>query len=233
MRAKKWSVGAALMDRWFTASPNSQPESATPDTSTVRMDTWVLTFGRAREVYETMCREKVWMNAPAQQSLKLVLRRKRLLGPTVSPFGSLNLPGPMVHADQINFRVVGAGMHVYIDPLDDMYAALGRFAIYCVAQGRVVPLPDKNGIVKSHNVEISAAGFYVRDSYDFNGDQPLGFWNFDTGDVRKTPWFGYDEVSNKSFRDWRDKNKKGGDFYVFSDIKTVNLTPPQSFTVNE
>lgn len=228
MRAKGWNNGAALMDEWFAGAPNDKPDQGSPDTTTIKMDQWVLTFARAKEVFDAMVREKVWMNDAAKQALKLVLRRKGLLGPVISRFGNLSAPAAMVHPDQINFRVVGAGMAVYLAPLDDMYAALGRFAIYCAAQGQVSPLGPKQ-----HQISIDGVGFYVRDSYDFNGDQDLGHWNFSTGDVGKLPSFGSDNVTNQNFRDWRTRNKKGGDFFVFSDIKILRMTPPQTFTVNE
>jgi hypothetical protein len=79
-------------------------------------------------------------------------------------------------------------------------------------------------------ITIRRVGTYIYDKYDFEGDQPLGYWNFKTGDVTKDPiaW-GYTKVSNSDFRAWRDKNKKGGDFWVYSDIKINNLTPPVSF----
>ena len=34
------------------------------------------------------------------------------------------------------------------------------------------------------------------------------------------PFDDYVDVTNKTFRDWRDNNNCGGDFLVFSDIET-------------
>jgi len=74
----------------------------------------------------------------------------------------------------------------------------------------------------SYTVTIDAAGVYVRDSYDFNGIQLLGYWD-DSG-VSRNPW-GRTGVTNADFRDWRNKNSKGGDFLVFSDLKITEIKP--------
>lgn len=47
------------------------------------------------------------------------------------------------------------------------------------------------------------------------------------------PGIGYESVENKTFRDWRTKNGRGGDFLVFSDVKTITRTPPDVFVVND
>jgi hypothetical protein len=38
-------------------------------------------------------------------------------------------------------------------------------------------------------------------------------------------------VSNKDFREWRARSGRGGDFFVFSDIKQIVLRSPESFYV--
>jgi len=70
-------------------------------------------------------------------------------------------------------------------------------------------------------VTITEVGVYVRDSFDFNDhSQFLGFWGH-----RDTP------VNNATFREWRTKFSKGGDYEVFSDIKRVKLDSPHIVTV--
>lgn len=243
MRRLGWSVSATLMEKWFSRAANNQPDLGVPDTTTIKMDSWVLHFARAWSVYDAMVRGKVWINPPAQLQLTQILRRKRLIGDGVAKFGYAGVPLPQVRQDEVNFRQVGSSVISDLtDPLDDMFGALGAFNIDCVAQGQVLapPKPAASAAPKgtpqapaSHTVEIQAVGFFVSDSYNFNDDQPLGFWNFKTGHVSKLPLPGYHWVSNQTFRDYRDKYKKGGDFRVFSDIKTLNLNPPQRFVVNE
>ena len=95
-------------------------------------------------------------------------------------------------------------------------------------KGRAAPIPKTS----KHTVFIDEVGMFVRDTYDFTGDQPLGFWNFSTGEVSKLPGFSYSYVENETFRKWRGKNHMGGDFLVLSDVKRTKLTPPHSFIVD-
>lgn len=77
---------------------------------------------------------------------------------------------------------------------------------------------------------ITNVGAYMRDSYDFNGDQPLGCWNVCTNKVEEGFFCsGSAAVTNGDFRDWRTANGKGGDFVVYSDVKTTTLSSPEVF----
>jgi hypothetical protein len=49
MRAQGWSIGAALLESWFSRPASTAPAYDVPDVSTVKMS-WVLEFGRAKEV---------------------------------------------------------------------------------------------------------------------------------------------------------------------------------------
>jgi hypothetical protein len=69
-------------------------------------------------------------------------------------------------------------------------------------------------------VTVAEVGIYVKDSFDFNDDQFLGFWGY-----RDTP------TNNSDFREWRDQNNAGGDFLVFSDIKRTRLATPDAVPV--
>ncbi len=112
------------------------------------------------------------------------------------------------------------------DALDDMVAALANSSIY------VVPLtftlaPEGKGM----RVKLSQVGLHMTDSYDFEGEQDLGYW--DEASNQASVYWHYDwtRVTNQSFRDWRQANQKGGDFRVFSDVKTLTLAPPESFLI--
>lgn len=60
----------------------------------------------------------------------------------------------------------GSGRYV----LDELTAALGRFAIFVIVSG-AAERDDSTTLVT-----ISKIGVYIRDSFDFNGDQALGYW---------------------------------------------------------
>ena len=47
MRARSWLNGARLLDVWFSLPSAIVPSYGSPDTTTIRMGTWALTFPRA------------------------------------------------------------------------------------------------------------------------------------------------------------------------------------------
>lgn len=106
MRSQGWLNGAALMDRWFAGAPSAAPIYGPPDTQTIRMFSWVLTFPRARAVYDQLMRDRIWINAAAKKEIATVLRGKGMLTPVPQsrPFGNLSLPAPHLDSDYVNFR---------------------------------------------------------------------------------------------------------------------------------
>lgn len=223
MRSKKWLNGAALLDSWFSRYVTVAPKYGLPDTTTIRMDSWVLTFLRAKKIYEKLMKERIWASTPAQGEITKMLRRKGLLKPACRSFGDLGLPIQLQHDDYINFRVVDFDL----SDLDDMTAALGKFAFRVLVAGFVTAPSGVSG----YKVTITEVGVYIRDSFDFNGDQFLGFWDDSDNSVSMKNPFSGTSVTNNDFREWRSKNNMGGDFIVFSDIKRTILTSPDTFFI--
>lgn len=132
---------------------------------------------------------------------------------------------------QFNWLPVGASLwEKASDELDDVYGALGSFAIK-IAATKFRTIASDHGYPA---IEIEEIGLYVRDTYDFlntDGDQLLGYWN-KQGVIRPGPidYFSepnfienkdsrYFKVTNSSFNSYRKKTGKGGDFLVFSTVK--------------
>ena len=228
MRANGWSVAAQLLNKWFADPANSIPAAGRPDTTSVTMD-WVLGFHRARVVFDEITNQKLWVNDAAKEEIANLLRKLGKLQQKKVDFGNLTLPMPTLDNNYIQFRAVG---NMLTDPIDGLFAALGRFVFRVVVQGsvdyRVI------GSTPRHEVQITDVGIYVYDIFDFGGFQPLGFWNASTNYAGRNPFNGT-LVTNKDFRDWRDNKQlslgKGGDFLVFSDLKTIHLSPPDTFII--
>jgi hypothetical protein len=129
-------------------------------------------------------------------------------------------------------------------PLDDLYGALGSYLMRVAGAGYVEPIKDDKGKVIKHRVHLQKVGIFIRDTYDFNGDQPLGQWNFN--DVKRIGFFNdnvminqschevdkkdakketetYFEVNNTDFDAYRKKFGKGGDFVIYSDVVWHNV----------
>jgi hypothetical protein len=241
MRGKAWLNGARLLDIWFSRSHAIAPNYSSPEESTIKMDSWVLRFQRAREVYAQLVRDRIWANQAAQQRLANLLRQQGLLGSASRSFGALNSSVPLQDRSYVNFRAIPEG-----SDFDDMTAALGAFVLRVVVAGTVAPQRAVGGAAPSaFDVEISEVGVYVRDSFDFEGDQYLGCWS-DNPDgflplMPPEPGMGmgfapfrppvFSPVGNRDFREWRRRTGRGGDFLVFSDLKRLPLSPPDRFVI--
>jgi hypothetical protein len=257
MRGLGWLNGARLLEIWFSRPRAVRPAYSVPETTTIRMDAWALTFRRARSVYDQLVRERIWANAAAQRRIAEVLRGKGLLGTTPRTFGNLGQPVPSQDPDYVNFRSIGS----YWDlTADDMTAALGRFVFRILIAGSVCPArtgprqgPAADAAASrdagaaslqpnAFQVTINEVGVYIRDSFDFEENQYLGCWSDnpdgfspimppsvdDTG-LGPPPLFS--PVGNRDFREWRARTGRGGDFLVFSDLKRIALNPPDTFVV--
>jgi hypothetical protein len=221
MRANKWFNGARLMGEWFAGPAMAMPAYTTPDTTTIKMDGWVLTFPRAKTVFDSMVRDKVWMSDKAKPVFATRLRSLGVGPRTAKCIDISSKSAPDQHPLHINLKAVPS-----VTDFDDMEAALGNFSIY------VVPLAfDVTPEIGKIRVTLSRVGFHVMDSYDFDGHQILGWWDETSNTASATPTLSGTEVDNGDFRDWRDANKKGGDFLVYSDVKQVDIRPPDSFVV--
>jgi Family of unknown function (DUF6402) len=243
MREKKLTIGAAIMEHWFLGKAFVMPaawKAAPPkgiDPRTIKPDhidetiitmKWVLEFARALSTYNEL-RSAVLGNlgAESQEASKRELfnclksdgkftKKVEIFG-----FGS----GKNLHKTaHVNTRIVSSNMWAKLsDPLDDMYCALGVFGIHVAAYGSVTPL-DPKANDGTHQVKIVKLGFYIKDTYDFAEDQPLGLWSEDG--AYKMPASGRFLVENKSFRDWRARFNQGGDFMIFSDVRWEAIPSP-------
>jgi hypothetical protein len=224
MRAQRWTNAALLMDKWFSRPAATKPRySEPPDTTTVTMGGWALMFPRAKSVYDQLIRDRIWANRPAQKAVADLLRRKGLVGKGGASFGIPPGTPSRFHDDHVNHREVGFGLA----DLDEMTAALGNFSFYVVVAGSVEPVPKGAG----HKVTIKQVGVYLKDSYDFNGEQFLGFWNDEKNTVSMIKVWSGTGVGNADFRAWRQRTGMGGDFLTFSDVKLTTLDRPDEFTI--
>jgi hypothetical protein len=214
MRSNQWFIAATLLEQWFNQPANADSFRASPDTTTINMDNWVLKFSRAQQVYNTMLAEKIWRRPQAQTVIVNMLKRQGKLGVEPQSFGDFSQPVPVIDQNYIQYRTLG---YMFWDPVDDLFAALGRVTFRMAITGQVLP--------KSHGgyiIQIKKIGIYLRDSYDFNGSQHLGYWNIEKQYGGKN-FFRGSLVRNADFRHWREQQGKGGDYLVFSDLKVIQL----------
>lgn len=233
MTALSWLPAAALMLDWFSRSPNSAPASGLPNVSAITVS-WANGFSRAKSVYDSMIADKVWVNSAARALIqsRLVAAGLPSPGATLS-FGTVSGAAPTLHNTHVNHRSVSQGLTA---PLDGLAGALANFDFYVMVEGAVTDIgPSPRWSVftsRSYRVDIARLAIYIRDSYDFNGDQPLGCWNPVANTVSRTGLGRPNEtcVNNGTFRTWRTANSRGGDFYAYSDLDVRSTS--DSFTFN-
>ncbi len=115
--------------------------------------------------------------------------------------------------------------------LDDFIATLATFNYHVLASGYLSY--KKGGYFSADYIEVTVdtLGFYVKDSFDFiddnpNVSQPLGFWKIISDrkievvkDAHNKDQ--YYEITNKSYRDYRDAHSMGYNFHLYSTIFRV------------
>jgi hypothetical protein len=231
MRNYGWKRGQRLLETWFSRPAAIAPFYSPPVTNVITMD-WVLSFERAKDVYDRLVAERIWSNNAAQVELTEQLLRKGYLKKFAGTqrFGDLTQPVGILQADYINHRPAGSST----GRLDDLTAALGAFTFRVVVAGTVTWAEARD----TFDVTIDQVGVYVHDSFDFNGSQYLGSWaypgssyqdkygrvyEFPSGRVSPWPFEGGEIIMNYDFREYRQRTVKGGDFLVFSDLNRVNM----------
>jgi hypothetical protein len=232
MRKYNWTRGARLMEIWQSrpvaiSNPERGTGYGTPVTDVITMD-WALGFRRARVVYDSIIRDQLWLEDYAKKEIGgMLLRNGLLMGDyKPKPFGDLSKPATEVHKNHIDYFKVSYEMQDFSVIIDDIVAALGRFAFWVAVAGTIAPIVPN----AKYQVKIEELGLYIKDSYDFDGDQYLGSWSDDRFSFDTTP----DDmmrVTNETFRDWRATFGLGGDFLVFSDVRREKVDKPATLTV--
>lgn len=249
MMMQGWTHGAALLSKWFSRAATQYPHYTAPDTTTITMD-WVLKYSKPKALYDSIFTERIWANGPARKLLAHRLRTWGMLDGFQHQFDQTIKPVTSLEAEYINTRPYGGGYSGYsgssgysgvsssgasgtasdgyyavaASGLNDLIAALGAFTFRIVVAGLVTAV-----LPQGHEVTITKVGVYIRDSFDFEGFQFLGFWDDSDNTVSAVNPFTGTSVFNSSFRDYRDNHHMGGDFMVFTQVKTTDLKPPHTF----
>jgi Family of unknown function (DUF6402) len=242
-----WRRGEAILNKWFAGPPRrvgsdfnpSRPDLAPPeclDVDNIVKLGWVLAkdaagtekYPRAHVGYK-LIKERALLSERSRESIRCVLKCNDLFKDRRKYFGGFQpdgthrkLPAHKLDKDYYQFAPV-AILEPEQTRIDDLLAAMGRFAFRAVVAGYVEPAPNLPG---KYHVWIAWYGMYIRDTFDFEdepadfwGSQPLGCWwddpyhaeLFDQG-----PGFC---VKNEDFRKWRKIHQQGSDFLAFSNIE--------------
>jgi hypothetical protein len=127
------------------------------------------------------------------------------------------------------------------DGIDELMAAFGRFVLCVIPQG----IATRTG--STTDVVIQRTGVFLRDSFDFNGEQDFGWWAYPDHIAIHLPERNaedYVSVSNETYRTYRavytdyrvpDQGRRyrgtaGGDFVIYSDVMVDDSRPEVRFS---
>ncbi|HEY4293637.1 DUF6402 family protein [Luteibacter sp.] len=238
-----WTVSAALMERWLHSPAWVLPESwkgdGAPDpryTSPSHLDqrivrmSWAMMRPRIRIALDRL-RLKM-ANDAAKKVLRSRLTDLNWGTDRKVRFGSRHDSAVQLEMScQSNFESFGDEL----DTMDDLYGALGLATLKVALIGEASRDARTGGIT----ADVTFAGFYIRDTYDFNGLQYLGTWT-KNGALSKTQMVmnsildgavahmhgePIGNVFNHDFDAYRRATGYGGDFVIYSDVRwePVNL----------
>ena len=236
MRQMGWGVSAALMERWIHSPawvlPSEWKGKDTPDPrglSTGHLDqqivrmSWAMANSRVR-IAMTDLRRKM-ANGPARKVLKDRVTKLPWGTKHQLDFGNRqNRAIELERTCQSNFEAFGDEW----DTMDDLYGSLGMATMKVALIGEA----RRDAGTGKLSLQVSHAGFYIRDTYDFNDFQYLGTWT-KNGVLSKTQmvmntaldgmvfrWGGepIGNVFNQDFDTYRCATGFGGDFVIYSDV---------------
>jgi hypothetical protein len=241
-----WKVSAQLMRHWFAKAPAFRMDKDFKD-EIKRNNCVSLQPGQYNDQIVTM--QWAWQFEKVRDAARLLfngwdtpagvdelLTTLKFAGwtpnkPTPTLLGQgLTTARQLKANSQVNFQSLGKKW----DRLDDFYGAIGTGQLEVSVVGSAL----------GNIFTVEQLAFYIFDTYDFDGDQPLGVWSRDRCLSKKeTAYYmvalpqtiackypGFVPAFNHDFRRWQDKFNEGGDFAVFSDV-LFQPPPPQRMTI--
>lgn len=243
-----WSVSADVMQLWlslparqFTNNEKigtTKPRDVPPQNINTELITWTWLNG-FELVQQAEAKLMASLGTPnARRELEKLVPGK--LKAQIKQAGQTSIEirnnpqSPIdLHSDW-QFQFAEAGYRV--GKMDDLYGALGNFMLAAaVTKARLTML--RPGVAR---LSITEVGLYVRDTFEFNGQQYLGHWSELGLGIQPLATLGHNNkrgpsewrqlgwhsclgwlkpVNNSDFRTFRAHTGRGGDLLLFSDVK--------------
>lgn len=212
---KGWLNLQRFLSKWIR-SPACDDAESNPEVMWVDMD-WIRSYKR---VELQLGWANLWdklINSAACARLTEILQRDEKLGEEEIPFDYTDPPRAPQPGNR-PWKVWKENYYQRIDVLavttvDGLTACMGDFDFRALAAGYTKPLPGGG-----HRIIIERISLFVWDSFNFHGaDDNLHYWSCEKKKFSFLPDFGYTQLTNRTFQDFRRKYNRGGDFMVLSE----------------
>lgn len=211
--AEGWRYLKSMFHKWFSGPAN---EDAAANKEPFWVDwNWIMSYGRARSAYEDLVKPDYLFSKNAQKALATLLEKDSLLTEEATTFDYIS---PQWETWQHGYfqRIEIEGFYS-ISP-DGIMVAMGTCGLRVLAKGSVEPLPQGG-----HRIHVENVAAFVWDSFNFEGNYPLGFWSCEgkTFTVVPSDAVEYRALSNEDFKSFRQRTGQGNDFLVLSQLHII------------
>ena len=186
---------------------------------------WLYKYDVVKEkTYELI---KKATNEAGKKELARMLAKQLKDEPDLTEFNFINDSNNR-HIGANNFNPVNSTENTSNLYPNGLFAAMGSFNLKSLTAGTIEKIDDKR-----YKVTVNQLAVYAEDSFQFEGDEPLGFWSVNLLDFLALPldYFNYEILNNSNFREFRKAYNKGKDFVVLSDNHIVQDYEPVSFEI--
>lgn len=234
MKKMKWQLARKSQIEWFEGKANNYPWESEPKLNYFTLG-GLMHFDRFKEFFEE--HKEDWKTDKAIGVLKNEIKKMQkdklinyptannptiefgtfsgeIINKTITPDEYKDQPVKTVIErmplfEKYYFQYASYEESKY-NKLDDFFGAIANCNLHFCAKGF---LHYNSGNIK---VEIKKIAVYVKDGFDFAGDQPLGNWSYKNQDAYKL--MSGVTINNKSYRDYRKDIKMGQDCYRYSNL---------------
>lgn len=242
MKSLGWNYAFKSQEDWFSGKKNNYPWESEPKIDDFNMG-WALRFERIKKHYNENLNK--WQTTESLESLKKEIGKMVKDGygsyPTLkvklTTFGLQNINDAQlvdltIKPDEFkknDIKTVKTKVPLFdkyyftsaiyeesklFPNLDDFYGSIANCNIRFTAKGTM-----KYKDIDYIEVMITEIGVYIRDGFDYSGDQPLGYWSLKDKNLTINPLNGnYRYINNESYRDYRKDSGMGGDSYRYSNM---------------
>lgn len=246
---KNWPKSAELMELWFSLPAKEmikdekkgkiRADLYPPEYTNTTMFTWhwLEQFSQVLEARNKLINTLLTKNAKKEFSYCITnyFKSKPHLETTTHIINALN-PVQLHSHWQFQRSHVGYG-----SSMDELYGSLGNFALYAaITKATITKTTNHHLTPNNYSVHITEVGLYMRDTYEFIGEQYVGHWAFEgltlepvAGALNKAdieyslPCWSFETgglvegFGNADYRQYRKETGLGGDLLLFSDVKTI------------